>query len=95
MKLSLVHSKLMTAGLAIAIGAGAVSNGYFGLYSALTEKISDPKALHDLTMRVHAAEVDLRRIDWKATAPIVFCNEFSIGWDPKSKNCKTAISSNR
>ncbi|MEO6459971.1 MAG: hypothetical protein ABIO95_05950 [Bdellovibrionota bacterium] len=87
MPLSIFQSKLMTAGLATAVGVGAASHDYFGLYSALTKKISDPKALHDLTTRVHAAEVDLLRIDWKAAAPVVFCNEFSINWDPKSRNC--------
>ena len=49
--------------------------------------IKNPMQLHSWMNKMHTAEVELLRVDWRATAPVVFCNEFSIGWNAKSKNC--------
>ncbi len=34
------------------------------------------------------AQADLLTIDWKESAPVIFCNKFSIGFKRQSKKCR-------
>lgn len=38
---------------------------------------------------VNSAEAALVQINWKKTAPQIFCNEFAIGYNPRTRKCSS------
>lgn len=59
------------------LGASAIA-----LSGALTLK---PEEIYSWSARVHAAQVELLKMDWRG--PQVFCTEFSQSYDPKTQSC--------
>ena len=60
---------------------------------ANTSHTTDERSFRSWLSNVYLAQSELLRITWKATAPVVFCNEFAIGWNSKSKSCPNKASS--
>jgi len=52
-----------------------------------TTSITDRQSFRSWLLKIQIAQAELLRINWKATAPAVFCNEFAISWDSESKTC--------
>ncbi len=79
--------------LGLSISAVLIFGGpsFLGAVEALapdTKTIGDPGAFQLWLRKMHTAQAEMLQIDWRATAPIVFCNELSIGWNSKSKRCR-------
>lgn len=48
---------------------------------------SNPNDFRSRLTLVRSAQKELLRINWRGSAPVVFCNEFAIGYNRQTQRC--------